>query len=254
MAIRFFAGRRREIPDVPQSGDLCKVSTAMIRDAAGTTLAAGVQTEGRSRMSPKPTKVLIVEDNPGDARLLAERLLDAPAHEFDLPHAVRLKDALQHLLTQEFDVILLDLTLPDSAGLDTVVRIREAAVHTAIVVLTSVDDETLATEAMRKGAQDYLVKGETDRRWLTRSMRYAMEREQLVEELQEALATVKSLSGLLPICAWCKKIRDDKGYWTQVEQYINDHSEAQFTHAICPDCAHKMYASQPHALTAQAAR
>ena len=69
------------------------------------------------------------------------------------------------------------------------------------------------------------------------------ERERLVRELQAALANVKTLSGLLPICAHCKNIRDDKGYWNQIEIYIRDHSEAQFTHGICPDCIRKLY---PH--------
>lgn len=67
------------------------------------------------------------------------------------------------------------------------------------------------------------------------------ERERLVRELQEALAKVKTLSGLLPICASCKKIRDDKGYWTQLEAYIRDHSEAEFSHSICPECRKKLY-------------
>lgn len=64
---------------------------------------------------------------------------------------------------------------------------------------------------------------------------------QLVSELQEALAKVKTLSGLLPICASCKKIRDDKGYWSQIEAYISSHSQAEFTHSICPECAKKLY-------------
>jgi len=67
------------------------------------------------------------------------------------------------------------------------------------------------------------------------------ERERLVQDLQEALAEVKTLSGLLPICASCKKIRDDKGYWRQIEIYIRDHSEAEFSHSICPECVKKMY-------------
>ena len=67
------------------------------------------------------------------------------------------------------------------------------------------------------------------------------ERERLIIELQEALAKVKTLSGMLPICASCKKIRDDKGYWQQIEAYISDHSEAEFSHGICPDCAEKIY-------------
>ena len=67
------------------------------------------------------------------------------------------------------------------------------------------------------------------------------EREKVISQLQQALAHVKKLSGLLPICASCKKIRDDRGYWLQVEEYIHDHSEAQFSHGLCPECAKKLY-------------
>ncbi len=67
------------------------------------------------------------------------------------------------------------------------------------------------------------------------------EREKVISRLQQALAHVKKLSGLLPICASCKKIRDDRGYWLQVEEYIRDHSEAQFSHGLCPECAKKLY-------------
>ena len=67
------------------------------------------------------------------------------------------------------------------------------------------------------------------------------ERERLIHELQEALAEVKTLSGLLPICSSCKKIRDDKGYWNQIESYISKYSEAEFSHGICPECAKKLY-------------
>jgi len=75
----------------------------------------------------------------------------------------------------------------------------------------------------------------TEHKWVE------LEREKLIQELQGALARVKQLSGLLPICASCKKVRDDKGYWTQIEAYIRDHSEAEFTHGICPECMKKLY-------------
>ncbi|SPQ02079.1 conserved hypothetical protein [Candidatus Sulfobium mesophilum] len=68
------------------------------------------------------------------------------------------------------------------------------------------------------------------------------EREKLTSQLQQALAEVKTLSGLLPTCASCKNIRDDKGNWNQMEVYIRDHSQAEFSHGICPDCAKKLYA------------
>jgi hypothetical protein len=67
------------------------------------------------------------------------------------------------------------------------------------------------------------------------------ERERLILEYQAALAQVKQLSGLLPICSSCKKVRDDKGYWTQIEEYVSDHSEADFSHSLCPDCLNKLY-------------
>jgi hypothetical protein len=71
---------------------------------------------------------------------------------------------------------------------------------------------------------------------ITERRRQEDERLRLIGELTDALTRVKTLSGLLPICAWCKKIRDDKGYWQQVEAYVKDHSEADFTHGICPEC------------------
>jgi bacterioferritin-associated ferredoxin len=76
---------------------------------------------------------------------------------------------------------------------------------------------------------------------LTERKAIEKEREKLIAELKDSLAQVKKLSGLLPICSHCKKIRDDKGYWNQIESYIYDHSEADFSHSICPECAKKHY-------------
>ncbi len=76
---------------------------------------------------------------------------------------------------------------------------------------------------------------------ITEHKRADEERESLVVELQNALAKIKTLKGLLPICASCKKIRNDKGYWEQIENYLHDHSEAEFSHGICPECAKKLY-------------
>lgn len=76
---------------------------------------------------------------------------------------------------------------------------------------------------------------------ITERKRVELERERLIQELQETLGKVRTLSGLLPICAQCKKIRDDHGYWTQIEAYIHEHSGTEFSHGICPDCAHELY-------------
>jgi PAS domain S-box-containing protein len=80
---------------------------------------------------------------------------------------------------------------------------------------------------------------------ITERKRIEEEREKLVRDLQKALSEVKKLSGFLPICASCKKIKDDKGYWRQIEAYIRDHSEAEFSHGICPDCMKKLYGDIP---------
>ena len=76
---------------------------------------------------------------------------------------------------------------------------------------------------------------------ITKRIQAEKEREKLILKLQEALDNIKTLNGLLPICSNCKKIRDDKGYWNQIESYIRDHSEAEFSHGICPECAKKYY-------------
>ena len=75
---------------------------------------------------------------------------------------------------------------------------------------------------------------------MTRRKEAEKEKEALISELQEALSKIKTLSGLLPICAWCKKIHDDKGYWKKVETYVEEHSDASFTHGICPECLKKV--------------
>ncbi len=87
--------------------------------------------------------------------------------------------------------------------------------------------------------------------YLVTRKRNDLEREQLISELQDALSQIKTLSGLIPICAACKKVRDDKGYWSQVEEYIHAHSSAEFTHSICPECMEKLYPEIAHATKAE---
>src|SRR5689334_17469050 len=120
-------------------------------------------------------KTLLVEDNPGDARLIQETLAEAGLDAQDVTHVTRLADALGRIAQGGVEVILLDLSLPDSRGLDTVRRIHQAAAEVPIVVLTGLDDEWVGTEALHEGAQDYLIKGQVDGRPLVRAMRYARE-------------------------------------------------------------------------------
>ena len=199
-------------------------------------------------MTDRSINVLLVEDNPGDARLVKEMLAEVKGSPFSLARAERLDEGMERLDAEKIDVILLDLSLPDSCGFETFNRMMAAAPDIPIVVMSGLDDETMAVRAVREGAQDYLMKGQADANLLARAIRYAIERNELegerkrlIDELQKALAKIRTLQGLLPICASCKRIRDDKGYWNQIELYISEHSEAEFTHGICPECLERLY-------------
>jgi signal transduction histidine kinase len=142
---------------------------------------------GRSSMliEDKLIKVLLIEDNPGDARLIREMLVEAKGGTFNMECADRLSTGLERLAAGGIDVVLLDLSLPDGQGLDTFVRAHAQASGVPIVVLTGLDDEALAVQAVQKGAQDYLVKGHADGYSLTRAIRYAIERQRTEEALKE---------------------------------------------------------------------
>jgi PAS domain S-box-containing protein len=135
-------------------------------------------------MDTDSMRILLVEDNPGDARLLEWYLSKPGTGNFQVRRTERLTDALRELAATRFDLVLLDLSLPDSNGLDTVRSARRAAGLTPIVVMTGLDDEETALAALRDGAQDYLVKGKFDNRELTRSLHYAIERERVEQALR----------------------------------------------------------------------
>ena len=144
-------------------------------------------------MSSERIKVLLVEDNLGDAGLLYEGLEEAVPGQFEMTHVRRLSEALEYLWEETCDVVLLDLGLPDSHGIDTLVVTRAQAPGVPIVVLTGFQDEALAVEALKGGAQDYLVKGQVDGTLLGRTMRYAIVRKSTEEALlREGLALARA--------------------------------------------------------------
>lgn len=129
-------------------------------------------------MYSKNLKILLVEDNPPDGRLLRELLADTKMKDsLSIVDAARLSRALDLLGKEPFDCVLLDLTLPDSHGLETFFMVKGRSPHVPVVVLTGLSDETMAARAVREGAQDYLVKGQVDGDILARSIRYAIERQ-----------------------------------------------------------------------------
>jgi CheY-like chemotaxis protein len=186
----------------------------------------------------KNIRVFLIEDNPGDVRLVKEMLYKEEAKD-DLACAASLEEGLKYLKDNVCDIILLDLNLPDSNGFETFFEVHKRNPDIPVIILTGLDDKELGLEAVRKGAQDYLVKGKFDGNLLIRSISYSIERQKLLLQLGKTMTELKALKGILPICSFCKKIRDDKGYWNQLEAYISNHSEAEFSHGMCPECAKK---------------
>ena len=196
---------------------------------------------------PSALRLLIIEDDKEDAYLIREMLADVRG-EVKVFQAERLASALEQLAQEPMSLVLLDLGLPDSQGIETLRTLVTRMPSLPVIVLTGLRDREFGIMAIQEGAQDFLVKGQINADLLSRAIAYALERKklenekhQLIEELQEALAKVKTLSGMLPICSSCKQIRDDKGYWNQVDTYIHEHADVEFSHALCPDCAKKLY-------------
>ncbi|MCY1073985.1 hybrid sensor histidine kinase/response regulator [Archangium lansingense] len=132
----------------------------------------------------KPLRLLLVEDNPGDARLLQEELKEVSSARFEVRHVTRMAEALAAVGEPGLDVVLLDLSLPDGHGLSNIERVVQAAPALPLVVLTGTDDEQLAMRAVHAGAQDYLVKGQVTGPLLVRALRYAIERKRAEEGLK----------------------------------------------------------------------
>ncbi|HEX7588095.1 MAG TPA: diguanylate cyclase, partial [Anaerolineae bacterium] len=160
-------------------------------------------------MAEQPIQVLMIEDSRVAAALIRRLLQEVNAVSFNITHVERLTEGLEHLAAKAVDVVLLDLTLPDSSGLDTLKRVRDHAPEMPIVVLTGFEDETLAVQAVQAGAQDYLVKGQVDAHLLMRALRYAIERQRLQAELG-ALSLRDSLTGLV----------NRRGFMTLAEQAL----------------------------------
>lgn len=139
------------------------------------------------------TRVLVIEDNPADFRLLQEALRDVRAVGVQLTHALSLSDALKRLSEGGFDVALLDLSLPDTDGLEGLEQIQREAPELPVLVVTGRNDSELAVKAVREGAQDYLIKGTGDGHLLLRAMHYARERKQALQQLRRSEERFRSL-------------------------------------------------------------
>ena len=158
----------------------------------------------------QPIKVLLIEDSPTDARLLRIFLGESTTHQFDIAHVDRLAHGMDRIGREDFDVILSDLLLPDSQGIQTFERLEAHVQDVPIIVLSGSDDENLAITAVREGAQDYLVKGRIDSHSLVRSITYAIERHRVERRLQESEKHYKFLLESITDYSYSVTVADGK--------------------------------------------
>lgn len=200
-------------------------------------------------------RYLVIDDDPGDIETLRRLLTEMSSREMEVASFTDVEAALSELDSGDFDLIFIDYLLGAERGLDVFESIRARGCECPVVLVTGQGSEEVAVDAMKAGVADYIVKGSFSANTLHRvvinalakfDLEQRVKEQQLrlaekVEELEDALAHVVALQGLLPICMWCKKIRNDEGSWDRIEKYISEHSDAQFSHCICPDCAAEHY-------------
>jgi len=192
-----------------------------------------------------PATILVVEDDINVAAVMEARL-----ESFGYTVCEIARTGLKAIEGQERhqpDLVLMDILLEgDMNGIEAAEQIS-AKSDVPIIFVTCLNDPSVLDKAIQTHPYGYLVKP-YDNAELRSCIEIALvkhkaakEREELIAQLEDALLQVRKLSGLLPICASCKKIRDKEGGWQQIEDYISDHSEADFSHSICPQCARRLY-------------
>lgn len=190
----------------------------------------------------KKNRILIVDDDQFNISVLTEIL----HKDYKIMTAESGDEALKVVAAPHPpDLILLDILMPEMDGYQVCTRIKanENTAHIPIVFVTAVSEAMDAARAFEIGAVDYVTKPFNPITVKARINTH-VKLSSTMQKLENALKEVKRLNGLLPICANCKKIRDDKGYWKQVEMYLEEYSEARFSHGICPDCSEALYGDE----------
>jgi len=180
--------------------------------------------------------ILIVDDQDVNVTLL-ERMLRGAGY-VSVSSTMDPNEVCELHRKNRYGLILLDLLMPGLDGFKVMEGLKEIeeGSYLPVLVITAQPDQKL--RALRAGAKDFVSKPFDLAEVLAR-VHNMLEVRLLHAGLQKALEDVKLLRGLLPICMWCKKIRDDQGYWNAIEHYLGQHSEAEFSHGICPDCKRK---------------
>ncbi len=172
-------------------------------------------------------KILLVDDDEDLREALSEQMV--MTEDFDVFEAGNGSEAMARAKDSLYDMIILDVGLPDTDGRELCKLMRKQGVKSPILMLTGHDSDADTILGLDAGANDYVTKPFNGAELLARVKTHI---------------EIKALRGLLPICSKCKSIRDDKGYWNKIEVYIQNHSETLFSHSICPDCVEQLYGKQ----------
>jgi len=190
--------------------------------------------------------ILLVDDTPQNLSVLANVLKNENCRIAAATNGIQALEIAGKYLP---DLILLDVMMPEMDGYEVCLKLKDNQETSDIPVLflTAKVESADIVEGFTVGALDYITKPFNQAELLARvrthlRLKMAQDREkQLILDLQASLEKIKVLSGMLPICSHCKKIRDDQGYWQQIETYIVEHSEVEFSHSICNDCIRVLY-------------
>lgn len=200
----------------------------------------------------KPLRVLLVEDCAADAEL-ALRILKRHGYDVRADLVTTAEEFTEHLGRSKYDLILCDHDLPGWKGMEALNLLVKLQQDVPFILVTGALDDETAAALIDQGADDYVLKGRLGRlplavrrvmreqRLLEERRQAAAERERLIQKLQDTLAEVKRLNGLLPICVTCKRVLSMKGYWSRIEVFIERNSEAQVSPSLCPTCAANIY-------------
>jgi len=192
-------------------------------------------------------KILIVDDKLANLIVLETLLQNI---DIDCIRALSGNEALQLTLEHEFALALIDVQMPEMDGFETVELMRNVTItkYLPVIFVSAIySDDFYKIKGVEAGAVDFITKPIVPKVLIGKVKIFLelysqkLQLEKTVSELEKALSEIKTLSGLIPICSSCKKIRDDSGFWTNVEHYIAARSDVDFSHAICPDCMKKEY-------------
>ena len=198
-------------------------------------------------MDNSEISILVVDDDP-DILLATARILKKEGYQ--VLQAETGNQCLEMVYKEHPDLVLLDVILPDILGTEVCAELRNNTDHRQQYILlmsgfkTSSNDQADGLDA---GADGYIARPVSNRELISRVnsmvrlIRAERERDHYILELEKAAEKIKVLSGIIPICMHCKQIRDDKGYWSQLEEFISKHSDAQFSHSLCEACLEKYY-------------